>query len=234
MSPKTALLLVGTLSVLFACSEDAGATNLSGEAEGGGAGWIDSSLPAGSGSIGDSGFDARVLEPGDADDASPEQCPKVREVLWYRDCDGDGYAPAVEAKKSCQRPIAEGGCGWTLRQPSSRESTDCDDKRAARFPGAPFGVPDDWLSAEAADACDLNCDGRVEASDQAVALWDGLRELGPPLPLCGDGVKCPCLEHPIVYDQLAYLYGYPAMVRLSGVDGACAQSSQGLVMTLCR
>ncbi len=80
-------------------------------------------------------------------------------VLWYVDCDGDGYALAgsspVEACVPPSAPCFGGAGGWTSLDPA--EEADCDDGEARAYPGQtsyftdPGGPP--------ARPYDFDCDG---------------------------------------------------------------------------
>jgi hypothetical protein len=85
---------------------------------------------------------------------------------WYRDCDGDGYAPSAEGTaSSCNAPPPEATCkAWTAKPPVEAASQDCDDENLRRFPGAGFAA----LGATNTSA-DLNCDGMVERRYELLA-----------------------------------------------------------------
>jgi hypothetical protein len=75
-----------------------------------------------------------------ADDADPD-APRQE---WYPDLDGDGYGRASGVKTVC-----EANRGWV------QDATDCDDARAAVYPGAP----------EQCDGLDHDCDGLIGTDD---------------------------------------------------------------------
>jgi cysteine-rich repeat protein len=84
---------------------------------------------------------------------------------YYRDCDGDGYAPGdAPAFSSCMPPGgAPSGCpngSWTTRAPSATTS-DCRDDLEVVAPDAGFAETP-IAGAEAATDFDYNCDGREE------------------------------------------------------------------------
>lgn len=76
---------------------------------------------------------------------------------WFVDCDRDGYAAGVAGGlTACSTPTTNPGCPtggaapWTSRRPVGRDTTDCNDGRAATYPGA----TESW-----ADEIDQDCDG---------------------------------------------------------------------------
>ena len=91
--------------------------------------------------------------------AATECVPK----LWFRDCDGDGFAASSSGSaSSCMQPAPPSDCrGWTDREPLNG-SIDCDDNSTAYAPGADFGVG-------GFGAGDRNCDGVIERRVQRVA-----------------------------------------------------------------
>lgn len=91
---------------------------------------------------------------------SPTRCTTR---IWYRDCDGDGYAASrAGSAASCDQPSPPTQCrGWTDREPVSGQ-LDCDDDSTAYTPGAGFGF-------NGFGNGDLNCDGVVERTGRVVA-----------------------------------------------------------------
>jgi hypothetical protein len=104
--------------------------------------------------------------------------------VWYRDCDGDGYAAAdAESTISCGKPDTSAQCtDWTRREPGSMDAMDCDDTMPLVNPGV---TEDDWFAtpycvgagvlasgshpnwscpAEAAPSFDYDCNGIEDRS----------------------------------------------------------------------
>jgi hypothetical protein len=90
--------------------------------------------------------------------------------IWYKDCDGDGYAASRSGAVSAPtKPSATADCaGWVEKEPKDTASTDCDDANAQRYPGADYGLPISYtgqtLPPSGNIAYDLNCDGEQEIS----------------------------------------------------------------------
>ena len=88
-------------------------------------------------------------------------------VIWYVDCDGDGFAASGAATMgACDgAPPGDatgcpGGAGsWTATPPEAG-TTDCDDSRSSIYEGAP----------ETCDSLDNDCDGATD-EDLAVYTW---------------------------------------------------------------
>ena len=153
-------------------------------------------------------------------------------VEWFVDCDGDGYAPTTEGSVTgAGRPLPVGACGWTATAPSDVRTTDCDDAEPRRSPGVvEFGLA--VVSGPNLPAAgDLDCDSVEEADAKSVMLFDD--EQGHALPLCGDGVACPCLSAPLDFEELHCNLGYPGTVRLADSTGACRPAEAMTVATLC-
>lgn len=109
--------------------------------------------PVDAGMIDAGPFDAGMMDSGPLDagmmdagpfDAGSEACVPV---TWYRDCDGDDYAPVgAPTLVQCGEPAPDAcGGGWT------QVSADCDDADAATFPGA---------TEFPGDGVDQSCDGQ--------------------------------------------------------------------------
>ena len=93
-------------------------------------------------------------------------------ILWYADCDADGYAPmGATERMACDKPAttaAVTGCGdnngdWTPRNPANASQRDCDDETRAARPNqtvAQSGV------VPATGTADWNCDG---SEDKTIA-----------------------------------------------------------------
>lgn len=141
--------------------------------------------------------------------------------MWYRDCDGDGYAAsAMGAVRSCSAPPAIGGCAaWTSRAPDPG-AVDCDDANTGYHPDRDFAVlmpfdprtatptgystlclaPGDGSGAALASYCvigtnpDLNCDGRVELRRDTT------------YPVCTPEKDCGCVPE---VGSCGILYSYP-------------------------
>jgi hypothetical protein len=125
-------------------------------------------------------------------------------LFWYRDCDEDGYATSkVGRQQAATQPQETADCfGWTKREPADLDSTDCDDTRPYRHPGAAPGLPIS-LSGQALPpagdiAYDLDCDGNATAQFTAWStgnVRDGALER---IELCPDTLTCvgrssPCM-----------------------------------------
>ncbi len=69
---------------------------------------------------------------------------------WYADVDGDGFGDPDGALRSCEAPGAH-----------LADASDCDDRDAAVFPGAP----------ETCDGVDQDCDGAVDEDPVETPTW---------------------------------------------------------------
>jgi hypothetical protein len=141
-------------------------------------------------------------------------------MLWYRDCDGDGYAgSAVNPREGCSPPATTPSCtGWTKREPLAALTTiDCDDGDATYNPG----ISDYHYASSRNPSSDFNCDGRVDKRQDLQPID------GPPAPLCRSDAACNCYDALVVLDQ-RYAEPvcarsasdlYPAFRRIQGQNG---------------
>ncbi|MBM4366207.1 MAG: putative metal-binding motif-containing protein [Deltaproteobacteria bacterium] len=84
-------------------------------------------------------------------DGTTDEDAAVDATTWYRDADSDGYGSASVTDVACSRPS-----GYVA------DATDCDDGRAASYPGA----------TEYCNSYDDDCDGTTDEDDAAdVATW---------------------------------------------------------------
>ena len=131
-----------------------------------GDGWGDDATAAAACSPPDGG----VLRGGDCDDTSAAVWPGALEVCdtldndcdgtpddgavdaptWYADADGDGHGDASAAARACTAPTG-----------TVASDDDCDDTRAARYPGHP----------EVCDTLDNDCDGRADEDAADADTW---------------------------------------------------------------
>lgn len=91
-------------------------------------------------------------------DGAVDEIDAIDATTWYRDCDGDGFAPTASgAVPSCTKPAPRENCSWTSKvpQPTSRSDWDCNDNSTAYRPGAGYGLP-----ASGSADFDLDCDGQ--------------------------------------------------------------------------
>ncbi|MDB4986194.1 MAG: uncharacterized protein JWN04_1372 [Myxococcaceae bacterium] len=94
-----------------------------------------------------------------------DEASAVDALLWYQDCDRDGYAPTTDgAVRSCAAPTQ--GCGWTIHRPdaANHANWDCNDGSAAYHPDASYG-----LRPAGQASFDLDCDGAVTPSPDVPA-----------------------------------------------------------------
>jgi len=100
--------------------------------------------------------DARVF-PGNTEvcDALDNDCDGTVDdgvdVAYYADADGDGHGDASASVRACEQPTGH-----------VADSTDCDDREAAAFPG----------NSETCDEIDNNCDGTVDEGVQTTYYAD--------------------------------------------------------------
>jgi hypothetical protein len=127
--------------------------------------------------------------------------------LWYRDCDEDGVAASKEGRVLASvRPAALLDCfGWTELEPNDAETTDCDDQRATRHPGAAPGLPLSLGSSVLPPpddlAYDLDCDGvPTPASRSGTGLSTGKLKHGQLalIELCTDPLSCVGATEPCI------------------------------------
>ena len=85
-------------------------------------------------------------------------------LLWYVDCDGDGFAASgAMSRASCIEPPADetgcvGGGRWTVTPPGAG-ATDCADANPSVFPGEGRFFPDAYSGAGGVPSWDYDCDG---------------------------------------------------------------------------
>ncbi len=84
----------------------------------------------------------------DCDELADDDDPDAPRATFYADLDEDGFGRAASPRDACELPD-----GWV------EDATDCDDARAAVFPGA----------AEVCDGLDGDCDGLGDDADPDVA-----------------------------------------------------------------
>jgi hypothetical protein len=87
--------------------------------------------------------------------------------IWFKDCDGDGYAASMAAPVSaCVAPAVTATCkGWIEVEPSGIAYTDCDPNSATYHPGAGYGLP-----AGTNPSNDLNCNSTTEVETSFTSL----------------------------------------------------------------
>ncbi|MFH1466914.1 MAG: MopE-related protein [Pseudomonadota bacterium] len=83
-------------------------------------------------------------------DGTLDEDDAVDTTAWYADTDGDGYGDAAAEHLACTCPSGFVG-----------DATDCDDSRAAAYPGAP----------EICNGWDDDCDGDVDNDPVGLATW---------------------------------------------------------------
>ncbi len=97
---------------------------------------------------------------GDTDETAPS---------WYKDCDGDGFAPnTLSSVQSCSSPSPVQGCpgGWTPTRPVGAINTDCNDDNVDMFPGqtAFFSTPHSSGPDDDAKFGSYDCNGIANRS----------------------------------------------------------------------
>lgn len=94
-------------------------------------------------------------------DGSIDEPDAINALVWYQDCDADGYAASIAGSiRSCEKPSNVGSCSWTtvIPQPDTKSNWDCNDSSSAYSPSAGYGFPPGQ-----AMSWDLNCDGLAVA-----------------------------------------------------------------------
>ncbi|MBZ0115525.1 MAG: putative metal-binding motif-containing protein [Sandaracinaceae bacterium] len=85
-------------------------------------------------------------------------------LVWYVDCDGDGFAAAgAMTQSACTEPPADqtgclGGGRWTTTAPTAG-ATDCRDTNPNVFPGQTSFFPDAYTAMGGGPSWDYDCDG---------------------------------------------------------------------------
>ena len=92
-------------------------------------------------------------------DGETDEADAINATVWYKDCDGDGYAASTAGSvKACAKPAKAGSCTWTAKLPqqAAKLDWDCDDSKVQYKPGASYAVP-----PAGSASWDLNCDGAL-------------------------------------------------------------------------
>ncbi|MES2639034.1 MAG: MopE-related protein [Myxococcota bacterium] len=83
-------------------------------------------------------------------DGERDEDTELDAVNWYGDADGDGFGDPAATVLACAAPVG-----------SVADATDCDDRAAGTFPGAP----------ERCDGADNDCDGGVDEDPESATTW---------------------------------------------------------------
>jgi len=94
-------------------------------------------------------------------DGYADEPDAVDALLWYQDCDGDGYASTNSgAIKACTKPapLSATCTGWVTLAPVTGSTLDCDDTSAKKRPNAAY----EYAASSSVGDADADCDKTVE------------------------------------------------------------------------